>query len=399
MRSDVESGADARAVVVARLRARRDELVQAIFERVSGDAFDRAGTHDAEYVAGLRAAVEAAVEYVLTGVEHGEAWVGQVPAVALEQARRAARIGVSVDTVLRRYVVGHTLLGDLVMEEADRGERDGEIPPAQRGAVRDALRTQAAGAERLLQAIAAAHADELTRAGSSSEQRRHEQVQRLLAGGAVAGSELSYELGGWHLGAIVAGRGALQAVRELAASVDRRLLSVADRQERVWVWLGGRERWDLERAIVRAAPAADGLIFALGEPARGIEGWRQTHRQAQAALVVALRRPQKFTRYADVALLATALKDELLARALIDTYIAPLEDPRGGDPVLRQTLRAYLAAERSVSSTAVALGVVRKTVENRLRTIEEKLGRTLHPCPAELEVALELDELAPPPGW
>jgi hypothetical protein len=408
MQGDVESGAAARAVVVARLRARRDELVQAIFERVSGDAFAppggsvSAGTHDAEYVAGLRAAVRAAVEYVLTGVEHGEAWVGQVPAVALEQARRAARIGVSVDTVLRRYVVGHTLLGDLMMEEADRGERDGEIPPAQRGAVRAALRTQAAGVERLLQEIAAAHADELQRAGRSSEQRRSERVQRLLAGGTVAGSELDYDLEGWHLGAIVVGSGALEAVRELAASVDRRLLSVEHEPERVWVWLGGRERWDLERAIMRAAPAADGVMFALGEPARGIEGWRLTHRQAQAALVVAVRRGGResipFTRYADVALLATALKDELLAAALIDTYIAPLEDPRGGDPVLCETLRAYLAAERSVSSTAAALGVVRKTVENRLRAIEEKLGRTLHPCPVELEVALRLDELTPAPA-
>jgi hypothetical protein len=43
------------------------------------------------------------------------------------------------------------------------------------------------------------------------------------------------------------------------------------------------------------------------------------------------------------------------------------------------------------------LGVVRKTVESRLRAVEQRLGRTLHPCPAELEVALALDELAPLP--
>jgi hypothetical protein len=43
-----------------------------------------------------------------------------------------------------------------------------------------------------------------------------------------------------------------------------------------------------------------------------------------------------------------------------------------------------MAAERGVSSTAAALGVVHKTVESRLRTVEEKIGRTLHPCPAEL---------------
>jgi hypothetical protein len=36
---------------------------------------------------------------------------------------------------------------------------------------------------------------------------------------------------------------------------------------------------------------------------------------------------------------------------------------------------------------------VRKTVESRLRTVEERLGRTLHPCSAELELVLLLEEL------
>jgi hypothetical protein len=53
----------------------------------------------------------AAVEYGLQGIERGEGWSGQVPAVATEQARRTSRrvlimrIGVSLDTVLVRYVV------------------------------------------------------------------------------------------------------------------------------------------------------------------------------------------------------------------------------------------------------------------------------------------------------
>jgi hypothetical protein len=44
MRTDDGVGENARAVVVARLRARRDELVRAIFARVRGDAFGSAGT-------------------------------------------------------------------------------------------------------------------------------------------------------------------------------------------------------------------------------------------------------------------------------------------------------------------------------------------------------------------
>ena len=71
MRAVVTSVADARAEVVERLHARRDEVVREIFARVQGDAFARAGGDDAEYVAGLRAAVAAAVEYGLEGIEQG----------------------------------------------------------------------------------------------------------------------------------------------------------------------------------------------------------------------------------------------------------------------------------------------------------------------------------------
>jgi len=425
---------DVRVGVVARLRARREDLVQAIFTRIRAGGLAGSGDDDAEYIAGLRATVVAAVEYVLEGIERGEGWIGPIPAVASEQARRAARVGVPLETVLRRYLVGHTLFEQFVMDEAERsGLSD------QRSALRGALRAQAAVLDRLLERIAEEYGDELVRIGRSPERRRAELVRRLLAGGAAEaeGAGLDYELEDrWHLGVIAIGAGAAPAIRELALRADRRLLSVAQGQEGVWAWLGGRDRFavgEIERVIgpgSKSNPPADGIesdrigsggrgshssvVLAIGEPAWGIEGWRSTHQQAQAALVVALRRngsprngiprngipPTRggATRYADVALLATALKDEALGRALLEVYIAPLEDARGNGPSLQRTLRAYLASECNASSAAAALGVARRTVENRLRTIEERLGRTLHPCPAEIEVALELDELAATPG-
>ena len=219
------------------------------------------------------------------------------------------------------------------------------------------------------------------------------------------GGDLDYVLDGWHVGVIAVGGRAGRAVRELAAGVGCRLLSVGRDEESVWAWLGTDGRFALADVVERLlagggiarresrAGAGEGVLFAFGEPARGFQGWRLTHRQAQAALLVARRRPRPCTRYGDVALLASALKDELLAGALTDVYLAPLKEARDGGAVLRQTLRSYLATERSVSSTAAALGVVRKTVESRLLSIEERLGRTLHPFPAELEIALLLDEL------
>jgi PucR C-terminal helix-turn-helix domain/GGDEF-like domain len=401
---------DGAGVVVRRLRARQGEIEDAIFAGVRVAVPEAAaGDVDSEYVNGLRTAVAAAVEFGLAGIERGEERAGEIPAEAVAQARLAARSGVSLEAVLRRYIVGHALLWDYVMEEADRVQRAGQA-----SGLREMSRAQAALLDQLVIGVTREHVAELQRAGRSREHRLLERVRMLLAGerqdvGGVApggvDAELGYDIGGWHLGVIARGRECEPALRGVAQVLDRRLLCVAPGEGVAWAWLGGQHALsvaELERAVCEGERNGGGFLrgeqdrgvaLAVGEPAQGLEGWRVTHRQAQDAMAVAARRPRALTRYADVALLASALKDETLARTLIEVYVAPLVDTRGGDEVLLRSLRAYLAAERSVSSTAAALGVARRTVESRLRAIEERLGRALHPCPAELEVALLLDEL------
>ncbi len=53
----------------------------------------------------------------------------------------------------------------------------------------------------------------------------------------------------------------------------------------------------------------------------------------------------------------------------------------------RETLRAYFAADRNISSTAAALGVDRRTVTNRIRAIEDLFGRPLKDFATDLETA------------
>jgi DNA-binding PucR family transcriptional regulator len=118
-----------------------------------------------------------------------------------------------------------------------------------------------------------------------------------------------------------------------------------------------------------------------------------THEQARAALAVAARRPGSLARYRDVALLASILKDDLLRVFLRETYLVPLTGERDGGAALRKTLRAYLSAERNVSSAASALNVSRRTVANRLRTIEGRIGRPLKEALPDVEAALRLDQL------
>lgn len=376
--------------VVERLRSRRAEIEETIFAHVRDAVPDQIGDEDVEYAVGLRAAVSAAVDYGLIGIERGADWEGTVPSAVILQAERAARAGVGLDTVLLRYIAGYTLLTDFVMEEAERSNGDG-------GMLRYLRRRQATLLGRLTSAIADEYRRELERSERSPEQRLAERVQRLLIGEPADSAELGYELDAWHLGVIAIGANAEQAVRGLAAELGRRPLVVSRGKETVWAWFGDQRKpavADIGRLLL--AKSRTDVSLTIGEPGRGVNGFRLTHRQAQAALRVALRRPQWLTRYADVALLAFALRDEALARSLVDIYLSPLDTSRRSSPVLRQTLRAYFAAERNASSAAAALGVTRHTVENRMRKVEDRLGRLLSTCLAELEVALRLEDCHDP---
>jgi PucR-like helix-turn-helix protein/diguanylate cyclase with GGDEF domain len=376
---------DVRGDLAGRLRSRRAEIEEVIFARVRDSVSDPAGSRDAEYTAGLRAAVAAAVEYGLMGIEQGEEWSGPIPPAAVVQAHRAARTGVELDTVLRRYAAGYTLLEDFIVQEADGF-------PSQ--ALRQVLATQGSLLESLMASIATEYRREVERAGRTLEQRRSEHVQRLLAGEPVDTAELGYEFDAWHVGVIATGAGARGALRGLGEGSDRQLLLVSRGDQTVWAWLGGRRRLavaDVERLLPAAAGA--GVSLVVGEPGSGLDGWRLTHRQAQAALVVALHTPQPVTRYAENMLLAAALRDEMLARSLKEVYLAPLAGQRDGGAVSRETLRAYFAAGRNAATAAQRLGVDRHTVGRRLQAFETLLGRPLYTCQAELEVALRLEEL------
>src|SRR6187397_1897249 len=113
--------AHARAHLAPRLRDRRGETEKALLTRVYGIA-DTSGIGDPEYAEGLRVAISTALEYGLTAIERGDDLPLPTPPVLLIQARTAARIGISLDTVLRRYFAGYALLGDYLIEEAGRGE-------------------------------------------------------------------------------------------------------------------------------------------------------------------------------------------------------------------------------------------------------------------------------------
>lgn len=340
-------------------------------------------------------AVSAALDYGLAALERGEEHAPPLPTILLSQARLAARNRVSLDIVLRRYFAGYTLLGDFLFRVAEESGLQGE-------SLQQVSREQAALFDRLISAVTEEYARERkTRLGSAGR-RRAERVERLLDGELLDVSAIPYDFDARHLGAIAVGPGAAEAVRELAGALDRRLLLIRRSERTVWAWFGGRQSTDpadVERSHARAP--VQGVTLALGEPGWRLAGWRLTHRQARAALPIALRGSEEVARYGDVALLASMLQDDLLVTSLRELYLSPLDKERDGGEIARQTLRAYFAVGRNVSSAAGLLGVARNTVANRIRVLEEKLGRQLGSCAVELEAALRLEELrevCPPEG-
>lgn len=377
---------EARAVLAERLRERLPELRDTVATRVYAIS-DPHEVIDPAYLEGLRGALEAAVDHRIAVLEAGERQAPPVPAVLLAQARLDARDGVPLDTVLRRYFAGNTLFGDFLVEEAEQAKVPSSV-------LRRLLAEQATLGDRLISAVSEEHAREAKNRPTTSAERRRECVKALLAGELVDPSELGYDLDAHHLGLMARGEGGEELMRELAGRLDRRLLAVQREEEPQWAcWLGGLRPLAAEEAMGALADLTpDGVFVTLGEPAEGLAGWRFSHFQAKAALPVAERRGAPVVRYADVALPAAIARDDLAATSLRRLYLEPLEQGRDRGKALRETLRAYFAAERNVSSTAAALGVDRRTVTNRIRAIEGLFGRPLKDFATDLEIALQLDD-------
>jgi hypothetical protein len=370
------------------LQARRPEIEEMALVRVYGVA-DPGSVRDPGYVAGLRAAVSAALAYGLTGFELGEERAGPAPAVLLTQARHAARSGVDLDTVLRRYIAGYALLGDFVIQAIEEGDFELQMVDLRR-----IWRIQATLLDRLVAAVTAEYRNEMDGRPGTTEERRVKWVKRLLAGQFLEPDQLQYEFDAWHIGAIALGPGAQGLVRDLATKLDRRLLIVCPGGGTIWAWLSGQRKItakEIEDLAPRPWPS--GISLALGEPERSLAGWRLSHRQAKAAAPISLRPLPRLVRYAEVTLLSAALSDEVLASSLQRLYLDPLAHERDGGAALRHTLRAYFVADRNVSSTAAALGVSRQTVSSRLRIVEERVCRSLDTCAPEVDTALRLEEL------
>ena len=197
-----------------------------------------------------------------------------------------------------------------------------------------------------------------------------------------------------HLGLVAVGLDAAPTIEEAAGAADCQALLVDAAGGMLWGWFGSPNGGGRDPAEALLGQRwTPGITLAIGEPGEGPAGWRRTHRQARAALAVACAGGGSPVRYRDVALLASALRDELLAASLLELYLEPLEGSREDGETLRRTLRAYFQANRNLSRTGETVGATRQAVARRLQAIETRLGRPISECGPELELALRYEAL------
>lgn len=182
-----------------------------------------------------------------------------------------------------------------------------------------------------------------------------------------------------------------QFAAEIAGSLRAQLVAVPAGRGEIWCWLATREVPDL--ALLRDAADPSGrsaVMIAVGMTAPGVEGFRQSHREAVDAqrYAVSAGREQRFTAYADVELACLVAGNERGIRALIRRELGELSGPARGLDRVRETVATYLDLGANVDQTATVLIVHKNTIRYRLAQAEDLLGHPLTERRTEVALAL-----------
>ena len=387
MHTTIAAGIDGTLrVLAARLHDEIDDLVATMLARMRDEAPDFDTASRAELADGLRGSCYGNIRAALGALGDDRQPPRHSPAEAMDVARATARADIALEPLLHTYRIGHAVVLErffTLIEELD-------LSSAQRSAATlIGSKYLFAYVDRVVGEVSTEYTAERARVSRSSVQRRVQLVRDVLGGAAVDSTELGYRLEQEHLAVVAVGPGADASLRDLARRLGRQLLTIAMTDDTVWAWLGSPQR-RRPRPDGPLARADDPTRYAVGEPARGIAGFRESHEQALAAHRVARHLPQLVTHYDDVALEAALLHDTHAARRFVERELGPLTAWDTRTCLLRETLHSYLRAGLNAAAAAAVLHVSDRTVAYRIHSIEETLGRSVLSRSTELAAATRL---------
>jgi hypothetical protein len=383
-----QSLAAQRALVVARVKERRAELIEGALAEMHERCSELFPAEDPEPIEVLRGMTAGSFDHYVASMEIRSDWHDYTPSQTVDGARYFAGRRASLDALLRAYRVAHACIWDMIMEEIVRFDLPGAfLLPV----LKAASRSEFAYCDHMMAVVSREYTAEVGDLTRSQEQRRVELVRRVLDGGSADSGELGYDLDCEHIAVVASGPHGQAAIQSLAEVLRARALVISRSEQSTWAWLGTSGPLDGEVLGRLAAWApSDDVAVGIGDPGSGADGFRASHDQALAAHGIGALIGRRVVRYGDVALLAAVANDPHATASLIATYLGPLQAAGDQAPILKDTLEAYLSTNGNATSAAALLGVHERTVGYRLRKAEELIGRPIGSCRAELQVALQL---------
>ncbi|MBP2182589.1 hypothetical protein JOM49_004115 [Amycolatopsis magusensis] len=365
--------------------------------------------HDDEsMVSLLSASVYQNIDTALRIFEHGiDPTRVEAPAAAIEYARRLAQRGTSVIDLIRAYYLGQMAVLDLAIQEGVRQNRNADDLGA---LTRQALSGALIFIDRVTQQVVAAYEEERDTWLLNRSAVRAARVRSLLDGEGVdigaSETALGYRLRGNHVGLVawyaegsrpahpLAGLEALAGRLAAARSGGVRPLFVPNDELCAWVWLPVEEATGPTDEELESALAPDAEVrVAVGEPGRGVEGFRKSHRQAarvHALAVAAGNDCDRALTFRDVGAMALMTSDFPAMRAWVEDTLGELAQEDEQHERLRDTLRVFLAEGGSYTAAAERLLMHKNSVQYRVRKAQELLGRPVAGNRLDVELALNL---------
>ena len=365
---------------------------------------------DARTIELLGASVEGNVDTLLHALRHDIAVERvEAPTAALEYARRLAQHGVPVNALVRAYRLGQRRMNDLVFGAV----READISPVTRLAALEAITTTLFEyIDWISQQVVAVYEEERERWLENQNSIRALRVREVVAGKVkvdvdATSDSIRYPLRWHHLAVVMwySDEGAsgdeldrLQRfLRELgqATDVGSNPLFAAGDQTTAWGWLPYRSAPANAVESVRqfAGKRADPPSVAIGTVACGVDGFRRSYREAQAARAVAVAggaNGATVIAASDPGLAAAALLggDIGAARVWVIDVLGDLSTDTENDARLRETLRVFLRCGSSYKQAAEELDLHFNTVKYRIGRAVARRGRPIDDDRLDVELAL-----------
>jgi DNA-binding PucR family transcriptional regulator len=365
---------------------------------------------DARTIELLGASVEGNVDTLLHALRHDIAVERvEAPTAALEYARRLAQHGVPVNALVRAYRLGQRQLNDLVFHAV----READISPITRLAALEAITTTLFEyIDWISQQVVAVYEEERERWLENQNSIRALRVREVVAGKAkvdvdATSDSIRYPLRWHHLAVVMwysdeGARGDELArlqrfLRELgqATEVGSNPLFAAADQTTGWGWLPYRSAPPNAVEAVRhfAGKRADPPSVAIGTVASGVDGFRRSYREAQAARAVAVAggaNRATVIAASDPGLAAAALLggDIGAARVWVTDVLGELSADTENDARLRETLRIFLRCGSSYKQAAEELDLHFNTVKYRIGRAVARRGSRIEHDRLDVELAL-----------